>query len=112
VPIYSYTCTDCNAVVEKRQSFSDPPLTTCTECGGALRKVIHPVGIVFKGSGFYVTDSRKATSASTNGATDGGDKGETKAKDTAGSKPTDKAGSATSAAPAAGSSGSTSSQAD
>ena len=61
MPIYTYTCVDCNDVIEKRQSFSDPPLTTCEQCGGALRKVIHPVGIVFKGSGWYVTDSRSSS---------------------------------------------------
>lgn len=66
MPTYTYTCTSCNNHVEKRQSFTDPPLTTCEECGGTLRKNIHPVGIVFKGSGWYVTDSRSSTS-STNG---------------------------------------------
>jgi putative FmdB family regulatory protein len=66
VPTYTYTCTRCNNHVEKRQSFTDPPLTTCDECGGTLRKIIHPVGIVFKGSGWYVTDSRSSMS-STNG---------------------------------------------
>jgi putative FmdB family regulatory protein len=65
VPIYTYTCVDCNDVIEKRQSFSDAPLTTCEQCGGGLRKVLHPVGIVFKGSGWYITDSR---STSSNGA--------------------------------------------
>lgn len=65
VPTYSYTCTSCNDVIEKRQSFSDPPLTTCEQCGGQLRKIIHPVGIVFKGSGWYVTDSRSSSSAAT-----------------------------------------------
>src|SRR5258708_8949963 len=68
VPTYTYTCTSCNNHVEKRQSFTDPPLTTCEECGGTLRKIIHPVGIVFKGSGWDVTDSRSSTS-STNGPT-------------------------------------------
>ena len=68
VPIYTYSCTSCSNVVEKRQSFSDSPLTTCEECGGALRKVIHPVGIVFKGSGWYITDSRSSAS-SANGST-------------------------------------------
>ena len=63
VPIYSYTCTSCNAMIEKRQSFSDAPLTICDACGGSLRKIIHPVGIVFKGSGWYVTDSRKASTS-------------------------------------------------
>src|SRR5438445_6208248 len=66
VPTYTYTCTACNNHIEKRQSFTDPPLTTCDECGGTLRKIIHPVGIVFKGSGWYVTDSR-SSSSSTNG---------------------------------------------
>src|SRR5438105_15286141 len=63
VPTYTYTCTACNDVIEKRQSFSDAPLTTCEQCGGTLRKVIHPVGIVFKGSGWYITDSRSSTSS-------------------------------------------------
>src|ERR1700757_2014292 len=67
VPTYPYTCTACNDVIEKRQSFSDPPLTTCEQCGGALRKVIHPVGIVFKGSGWYITDSRSSSTSSVNG---------------------------------------------
>src|SRR5436305_8620102 len=71
VPTYTYTCTACNDVIEKRQSFSDAPLTTCEQCGGALRKVIHPVGIVFKGSGWYSTDSRAASSASTSTSTSG-----------------------------------------
>jgi putative FmdB family regulatory protein len=75
VPTYTYTCTACNDVIEKRQSFSDPPLTTCEQCGGKLRKVIHPVGIVFKGSGWYITDSRAST-ASANGPA--GSKSETK----------------------------------
>jgi putative FmdB family regulatory protein len=63
VPTYTYTCTACNDVVEKRQSFTDPPLTTCEQCGGTLRKIIHPVGIVFKGSGWYITDSRSSSSS-------------------------------------------------
>jgi putative FmdB family regulatory protein len=62
VPTYTYTCIACNDVIEKRQSFSDPPLTTCEQCGGSLRKIIHPVGIVFKGSGWYITDSRSSSS--------------------------------------------------
>ncbi len=69
MPIYTYTCTDCNDVIERRQSFTDASLTVCEQCGGSLRKVIHPVGIVFKGSGWYVTDSRKAASSTTGGST-------------------------------------------
>src|SRR5438477_7996502 len=63
VPTYTYKCTACDEVIEKRQSFSDTRLTTCEQCGGALRKVIHPVGIVFKGSGWYITDSRSSSAA-------------------------------------------------
>jgi len=62
VPTYQYTCTDCGEQVEVVQKFTDDPLTVCPACGGKLRKVFSPVGIVFKGSGFYRTDSRKASS--------------------------------------------------
>src|ERR1700674_4877811 len=72
VPTHTYTCTACDDHVEKRQSYSDPPLTICEKCGGKLRKNIHPVGIVFKGSGWYVTDSR-SKSTSTNGPSSAGD---------------------------------------
>jgi putative FmdB family regulatory protein len=64
VPTYQYTCTDCGEPVEALQKFTDEPLTVCAACGGRLRKVFSPVGIVFKGSGFYRTDSRKSTPAS------------------------------------------------
>src|SRR5258708_29462598 len=71
VPIYTYTCTTCNEVVETRQSYTDPPLTTCEQCGGTLRKVIHPVGIVFKGSGWDSTDSRAPRSSTRSSGTGG-----------------------------------------
>jgi putative FmdB family regulatory protein len=60
VPTYQYTCTECGEPLEAVQKFSDEPLTVCPACGGTLRKVFSPVGIVFKGSGFYRTDSRKS----------------------------------------------------
>jgi putative FmdB family regulatory protein len=63
VPTYQYTCTDCGEPVEAVQKFTDAPLTMCAACGGRLRKVFSPVGIVFKGSGFYRTDSRNGSSA-------------------------------------------------
>jgi putative FmdB family regulatory protein len=63
VPTYQYTCTECGEPVEAVQKFSDPPLTVCENCGGRLRKVFSPVGIVFKGSGFYRTDSRKGSAS-------------------------------------------------
>ena len=61
MPTYQYTCTECCEPVEVMQKFTDAPLTVCSACGGRLRKVFSPVGIVFKGSGFYRTDSRKGS---------------------------------------------------
>lgn len=58
MPTYQYACTACDHDLEAVQSFIDDPLTECPECGGALRKVFGNVGVVFKGSGFYRTDSR------------------------------------------------------
>ena len=58
MPTYEYECTGCGQHIEVFQRFSEDSLTTCANCGGALRKVFHPAGIVFKGSGFYATDSR------------------------------------------------------
>lgn len=62
MPIYTYACQSCSTTLERRQSFHDEPLTTHDECGGSLRRVIHPAGIVFKGSGFYNTDYKNGTS--------------------------------------------------
>ena len=58
MPTYEYECTVCGQHIEVFQRFSEDPLSTCGVCGGKLRKVFHPAGIVFKGSGFYATDSR------------------------------------------------------
>ena len=62
MPTYQYACTDCGDRSEVVQRFTDDSLTLCTACGGKLRKVFSPVGIVFKGSGFYRTDSRNGSS--------------------------------------------------
>jgi putative FmdB family regulatory protein len=62
VPTYQYACTACGEQLEAVQSFTDAALTECPACGGALRKVFSAVGVVFKGSGFYKNDSRKASS--------------------------------------------------
>ena len=70
MPTYQYTCTECGEPLETVQKFSDEPLTVCPACGGRLRKVFSPVGIVFKGSGFYRTDSRKSATAAAPAATD------------------------------------------
>nr|WP_217500497.1 FmdB family zinc ribbon protein [Arthrobacter sp. C9C5] len=58
VPTYAYACKDCSHAFETVQSFTDSSLTTCPECQGTLRKKFNSVGVVFKGSGFYRTDSR------------------------------------------------------
>jgi putative FmdB family regulatory protein len=65
VPTYQYVCTECGGQLEAVQKFTDDPLSMHEACGGRLRKVFSPVGIVFKGSGFYRTDSRNGSSAST-----------------------------------------------
>jgi putative FmdB family regulatory protein len=62
MPIYEYACTACGERTEARQGFDDPPLEECPRCGGKLRKLYSPVGIVFKGSGFYSTDAKQASS--------------------------------------------------
>jgi putative FmdB family regulatory protein len=61
VPTYEYACTECGDQIEAVQKFTDDPLSVCGVCGGRLRKVFSPVGIVFKGNGFYRTDSRASS---------------------------------------------------
>ena len=73
MPTYQYVCTECGGEIEAVQKFTDDPLTVHDECGGRLRKVFSPVGIVFKGSGFYRTDSRKGSSASTSASSSASD---------------------------------------
>lgn len=65
MPTYEYECQSCHERIEAVQKFSDAPLSVCGSCGGNLRKVFSGVGIVFKGSGFYKTDSRGSSSAAT-----------------------------------------------
>ncbi len=64
MPTYQYQCTECGEALEAVQKFSDAALTECPSCQGRLRKVFSAVGVVFKGSGFYRTDSRGASSSS------------------------------------------------
>jgi putative FmdB family regulatory protein len=73
VPTYQYACTQCNHRFEAVQAFTDDSLTVCPECGGSLRKVYGSVGVVFKGSGFYRTDSRVAAGAAAGADKAGGD---------------------------------------
>lgn len=69
MPTYQYRCQSCDGLLEVVQSFTDDALTVCPECNGALRKVFNSVGVVFKGSGFYRTDSRNSKSSTTTAAT-------------------------------------------
>jgi len=64
VPTYAYTCTACGHSFDIQQSFSDDALTVCPECSGRLRKIFSTVGVTFKGSGFYRTDSRSGSKSS------------------------------------------------
>ena len=64
MPIYQYHCNGCGSDLEIFQRMTDPTLTACPQCEGELRKIFSPVGIVFKGSGFYATDSKKSNTSS------------------------------------------------
>jgi len=89
VPTYTYACRDCDEQLEVVQSFTADPLTDCPRCGGRLRKVFHPVGVVFKGSGFYRNDSRSSTKGPAGGS-GGGTEGSGSARtQTSGSGDTD-----------------------
>jgi putative FmdB family regulatory protein len=95
MPIYEYECRDCGQRFERMQSFHDEPVRVCPHCGGETRRVFHPVGVIFKGSGWYITDSRKSNSESTGSPTTSSDKPDKAAS--AGSKD----GESQSSAPAA-----------
>lgn len=94
MPTYQYACTECGDQLEVVQRFTDDPLKVCSACGGRLRKVFSPVGIVFKGSGFYRNDSRSdkrvGAGASANGksgeGSDSSGKSESDSKAEAGAK--------------------------
>jgi putative FmdB family regulatory protein len=61
MPRYEYECTACGVRFERWQKIMDDPLNTCPECGGEVRRLVQPVGIIFKGKGFYVTENKSAT---------------------------------------------------
>ena len=116
MPTYQYVCTECGGEIEAVQKFTDDPLTVHDACGGRLRKVFSPVGIVFKGSGFYRTDSRKGSSASTpassssssDSSSSAGDKKSGDGDKKAGEKSSSAASSSSSSSSASSSSGSSS----
>ena len=101
MPTYSYACTECDNRFDAVQAFTDDALTTCPECSGRLRKLFNSVGVVFKGSGFYRTDSRdasKSTAKSESSASSSSEKS---------SSTSDSSSSSTSSSSTSGSSSST-----
>ncbi len=82
MPTYEYQCKTCGHHFDRVQRFSDDPVKECPDCGAEVRRVIHPAGVIFKGAGWYITDSRKggSDSASLNAAN--GTKGEGEATKT------------------------------
>jgi putative FmdB family regulatory protein len=107
VPTYSYACTECGDRFDAVQAFSDSALTTCAKCNGRLRKLFGNVGVVFKGSGFYRTDSRDSAKSATSGSNNGSGSESTSSSssssssDKASSSSNGSSSSTTSAAPAA-----------
>ena len=105
MPTYQYACTSCGEQLEVVQKFTDDPLTVCPSCGNSLRKVFSPVSIVFKGSGFYRTDSRKASVAADSGSSNGDGKSKSNgSSDSAGSSGGKTETKSSSDSPASGSS--------
>ena len=99
MPTYSYACTECGNRFDAVQAFSDDALTTCPKCSGRLRKLFNSVGVVFKGSGFYRTDSRESAKSSTNGSAKSSES--TTASSSEKSSANSSSSSSTSSAPAA-----------
>ena len=87
MPTYQYACRECGHAFEQFQSFSDDALSECPECSGRLRKLFNAVGVVFKGSGFYRTDSRKPEKSESGSKTDAPKSDSPKAETPAASKP-------------------------
>ncbi len=100
MPLYEYECQSCTKRFEIRQRVDEEPIKVCPTCGGPTRRVFHPVGIIFKGSGWYVTDSRKSDSSSTPAASSSDKTSETNAsstnKESASTPSTDKGSSSSS----------------
>lgn len=68
MPVYEYQCEKCGVRFDRLQAMSAAPVTECPECGGPVHRIISPVGVIFKGSGFYVTDNRKSNSTTSRNA--------------------------------------------
>ncbi|MGW5386051.1 FmdB family zinc ribbon protein [Nocardia sp. NPDC003963] len=101
MPTYSYACTQCDNRFDIVQSFTDEALTVCSECSGTLRKLFNSVGIVFKGSGFYRTDSRSGASTASEPAKSDNSSSSSSGSDSKSKSTSDKGSAGTSSAPAA-----------
>jgi putative FmdB family regulatory protein len=108
MPLYEYQCVECGLRFERRQSFSEDPVRICPDCGGPVERLIQPAGIIFKGSGFYVTDNRSKSSTAIPGSRRDGEesdsassksksKSESKSDSSASSSSTESGGSSTTA---------------
>ncbi|WP_380285731.1 FmdB family zinc ribbon protein [Kitasatospora purpeofusca] len=102
MPTYQYQCTECGNGLEAVQKFTDEPLTTCPDCQGRLRKIFSAVGVVFKGSGFYRTDSRSSSSSSVGGGSSSSTSAAPSSSGSSGSSSSSSSTPAASPAPAAG----------
>lgn len=109
MPTYQYSCTECGHAFEQVQSFTDDALTECPECQGRLRKLFNAVGVVFKGSGFYRTDSRGPDKSDSSGSSSGSNSGTKDSKDTKGATDSGSSSSGSSSGASGSGSGSSSS---
>jgi putative FmdB family regulatory protein len=111
VPTYQYQCTDCGEALEVRQSFTDDALTVCPACQGTLRKVFNAVGVVFKGSGFYRTDSRNSGKSTVSAKSDSKSDAKSDSSTNSSSSSDSSSASSTKATPSSSTSSSTSTSA-
>ena len=81
MPLYAYECKECGVRFERRQGFDDAPITVCPECEGVVHRLIQPAGVIFKGSGFYVTDHKGSSHATTTSKSEKGSTETTKTTD-------------------------------
>ncbi len=101
MPTYTYECSSCGSAFEQYQKFSDDPLTECPSCSGRVRRVIHAPGIVFKGSGWYINDSRKGGSSESSSSSSTSSSPSSSSESTSTTKPAETAApAATTPAPA------------
>jgi putative FmdB family regulatory protein len=101
MPTYGYRCTSCENTFERVQKITEPALTECESCGGALKKLIYPVGIQFVGSGFYVNDYSKSSGRKSSAKSEGDNGNGAGSSSSAESKPAETKSEASASAPAA-----------